>query len=149
MATENMQTVEHLNSFLRGELSAVASYRWAIDKLPSSHHRPLLEECQQSHAGRVTALIEEVQRRGGAPAKDAGMWGAFTTAIEAGAAAFGERAAVAALEEGEDHGRDDYLRDLGDLDDQARSFVEQRLLPEQRRTHAALSGLKKQLAAGN
>jgi uncharacterized protein (TIGR02284 family) len=144
MASETTQTVDQLNSFLRGELSAVETYRQAIQKLTS--HHDLLQQCEQSHAGRVTALSNEIRRRGGAPAQSSGLWGQFVTAIEGAATAIGEKAAIAALEQGEDHGRDDYKRDLKDLDAEARLFVEQQLIPEQKRTHDTMSALKKRLS---
>jgi len=145
MATMNTNpTIDHLNSFLRGELSAVETYRQAITKMTS--HREVLQQCELSHASRVTALSEEIRRRGGAPAQSSGLWGQFATAVEGTAKALGEKAAIAALEEGEDHGRDDYRRDLERLDPQGRQFVENRLLPEQLRTHDAISALKKRLS---
>jgi hypothetical protein len=124
MANQNQETVTHLNSFLRGELAAVETYR-------------------QAHEGRVTALTEEVMRRGGKPAQTSGAWGSFAKLIEGGAAVFGERAAIAALEEGEDHGRDDYKRDLKSLDTPAQAFIQAQILPEQQRTHDTISRLKK------
>ena len=54
-----------------------------------------------------------------------------------------EKAAVAVLEEGEDHGRDDYKRELEGLDADARNLIVTSILPEQMRTHDALSALKK------
>ena len=140
--TQGEQTTDKLNSFLRGEISAVETYRQALDKLKTSAHRPTLEECQRSHEYRVQLLRQEIRRRGGTPAESSGPWGAFAKLVEGGAKLFGEKAAVAALEEGEDHGRDDYKRDLKDLDAQGRSFVEQNLLSEQLRTHQAMSNLK-------
>lgn len=68
--------------------------------------------------------MDEVIRRGGEPATSSGPWGTFAKLVEGGAAAFGDKAALRALEEGEDHGRDDYRRDLADLDASARQFVE-------------------------
>jgi uncharacterized protein (TIGR02284 family) len=144
MANPSTGTIDQLNSFLRGELSAVETYRQAIGKL--QNHRDLLQQCEQSHASRVTALADEIRRRGGAPAESSGLWGQFATAVEGSAVVLGEKAAIAALEEGEDHGRDDYKRDLKDLDAPARQFVELQLLPEQKRTHDAISALKKRLS---
>lgn len=144
MATENAQTVDQLNSFLRGELSAVETYRQAIRKLTS--HQELLQECERSHAVRVSALSNEIRRRGGSPSQSSGLWGQFATAVEGTATALGEKAAIFALEEGEDHGRDDYIRDLKDLDIEARQLVETQLLPEQKRTHDAISALKKRMS---
>ncbi len=140
--TRGEETVDKLNSFLRGEISAVETYRQALEKLQSSACRPTLEDCLRSHDYRVQLLKQEIRRRGGTPSEGSGPWGAFAKLIEGGAKLFGEKAAIAALEEGEDHGRDDYKRDVKDLDAQGKSFVEQNLLSEQLRTHQAMSNLK-------
>jgi demethoxyubiquinone hydroxylase (CLK1/Coq7/Cat5 family) len=144
--TTHQQTIDQLNSFLRGELSAVETYRQALDSVDSVPHRSTLELCARSHQERVALLRDEVQRRGGRPAEGSGAWGAFAKAIEGAARGFGEKAAISALEEGEDHGRDDYKRDLKKLDESARVLIETRVLPEQKRTHDAISALKKQLS---
>ena len=52
---------------------------------------------------------------------------------------FGESAAVAVLEEGEDHGRDDYKRELKDVSPEVRALIETELLPAQLQTHDAVS----------
>lgn len=146
MQTNNDQTIDQLNSFLRGELSAVETYRQALSSTGGVPHRSTLELCARSHETRVTLLREEVQRRGGTPADGSGAWGAFAKAVEGTAGAFGEKSAIAALEQGEDHGRDDYRRDIKKLDPAARQLIETRVLPEQLRTHDAISALKKQLS---
>src|SRR5688572_29650444 len=127
--TNNDQTVDQLNSFLRGELSAVETYRQALSKIENAAHRSTLEQCSRSHQSRVEWLQQEIQRRGGAPAKDSGIWGSFAKAVEGTAKAFGEKAAIAALEEGEDHGKDDYQRDINKLDAAARQLIESRIIP--------------------
>lgn len=140
------KNVEQLNSFLRGEISAVETYRQAIESLKSSTASTTLSECMQSHQQRVSILAGEIRRLGGEPASSSGAWGAFTKLIEGGAATLGEKTAIAALEEGEDHGNADYKRDLTKLDGAARTVVEQQVLPLQLRTHADMSKLKKQLS---
>lgn len=145
-ANRNEQTVSQLNSFLRGELAAVETYRQALAAVDSVPHRSTLELCARSHQTRAELLRDEVQRRGGEPAHDSGLWGTFAKLIEGTASELGEQAAIAALEEGEDHGRQDYRRDLRKLDENARKLVETRVLPEQLRTHDAISALKKQLS---
>lgn len=144
--TSPKEAIDHLNSFLRGELSAVETYRQALQKLDDFAHRATLEQCARSHEQRVRLLTDEVRRLGGEPAKSSGPWGTFANLVEGGAALFGDKAAIAALEEGEDHGKADYRRDLKDLDGEARLFVESRVLPEQIRTHDAMSVLKKALS---
>jgi len=93
----------------------------------------------------VSKLREQVASLGGEPAKDSGAWGGFARLVEGGAKAFGEKAAVAALEEGEDHGLKLYRGDLDKLDATARQFVESDLLPAQERTHQFMSTLKRTL----
>jgi demethoxyubiquinone hydroxylase (CLK1/Coq7/Cat5 family) len=140
-------TVDVLNSFLRGEISAVETYRQAIEKLHDKSEASTLNECLRSHEQRVSLLDGEIRRRGGKPAQGSGPWGTFVKVLEGGAKLFGVKAAIAALEEGEDHGRDDYKRDAPKLEPDARAFVQQQLLPEQLRTHQAMSTLKKRLDA--
>ena len=138
----SMQPVDQLNSFLRGEISAVETYRQAIDKVNDVQARMQLEQCHVSHQHRVDLLKTRIIELGGEPAQGSGAWGAFAKAAEGSAAAFGEKAAIDVLEEGEDHGLKDYQKHLTDLDAPSRAFVEQELLPAQLRTHRALSALK-------
>lgn len=146
MANPQEQSVDTLNSFLRGEISAVETYRQALEKVTQQQLRTPLQECMQSHAQRVTLLTEQVRTLGGAPATGSGVWGAFAKAVEGGAKTFGDKAAIAALEEGEDHGRNDYRRDMDKLDTSSRQVVQSRVVPEQERTHNTMSSLKKALA---
>jgi uncharacterized protein (TIGR02284 family) len=145
VSTQN-QTVDVLNSFLRGEISAVETYRQALEKVQQPQVQTQLKTCMQSHAQRVDALSAEIRTLGGSPATSSGVWGSFAKAVEAGAKTFGEKAAVAALEEGEDHGRNDYRREIEKLDTTARQFVQSKLIPEQQKTHDAMSALKKTLS---
>jgi uncharacterized protein (TIGR02284 family) len=139
------QVVNTLNSFLRGEISAVETYRQALTKLHGTACAPIIENNLRSHEQRMNLLTSEVRRLGGTPADSSGMWGTFAKMVEGGAKSLGEKAAIAALEEGEDHGRNDYQRELDKLDPTTREFVRTRLLAEQLRTHDALSSLKKSL----
>jgi uncharacterized protein (TIGR02284 family) len=140
------QTVDVLNSFLRGEISAVETYRQALEKVEKPSVKTQLQDCMQSHAQRVTLLSDQIRTLGGSPSTSSGVWGTFAKVVEGGAKTLGERAAVAALEEGEDHGRNDYKRDISKLDTSTRQLVESRIVPEQQRTHDAMSSLKKALA---
>jgi demethoxyubiquinone hydroxylase (CLK1/Coq7/Cat5 family) len=142
MATDTDKSVQTLNGFLRGEISAVETYRQAMAKLSASPARAQLAECHQSHEQRAEKLRQQIRRLGGEPATDSGAWGAFSRLVEGGAKAFGEKAAIAALEEGEDHGLKLYRDDLGKLDASSRELVQQELLPAQERTHRSLSTLK-------
>lgn len=146
MAEAREQSVDVLNSFLRGEISAVETYRQALEKVERPQIASQLQDCMTSHQQRVTLLSEQIRTLGGTPSTSSGVWGAFAKAVEGGAKTFGEKAAIAALEEGEDHGRNDYRRDVNKLDAASRQVVQTRVMPEQQRTHDAMSALKKTLS---
>ena len=78
----------------------------------------------------------------GRPSETSGAWGSFARLVEGGAKTFGDKAAISALEEGEDHGLKLYRNDVAKLDPVARTFIETDVLPAQERTHRALSSLK-------
>jgi hypothetical protein len=139
---------DELNKLLRGELSAVETYQMAIDKLDAnSPVRAELQACMSSHQSRVMMLRDQVLALRGEPSGSSGPWGAFAKAVQGTAKVFGDKATIAALEEGEDHGLKDYKRELDDtdLDAQARMIVANQLLPQQQQTHARLSALKKRI----
>lgn len=141
-------SIEQLNDFLRGELSAVETYRIALTKLDrASTVRPELEANMRSHEERVELLRSAIVAAGGEPTSTSGAWGAFAKTIQKGAAALGDKAAIRALEEGEDHGLADYRSDIDDLDATSRDLVERELLPLQEQTHRAMSQLKHQFAS--
>jgi hypothetical protein len=136
-------SVDQLNSFLRGEMSAVETYKMALEKLDGiSTMRDELLVNLQSHQDRVMALQDAILAVGGTPADGSGPWGAFAKVVEGGAKVLGDKAAIAALESGEDHGLADYKRGLDDLDGSALTLVTRTLLPQQQLTHDRLSALK-------
>lgn len=146
MSDTSQKTVDTLNEFLRGEISAVETYRQALEKLNGSPHRGELEECRRSHEQRVAKLKDQVRRVGGQPSQDSGAWGSFARLVEGGAKVLGEAAAIAALEEGEDRGLKLYRGDLSGLDPASRQFVQSDLLTAEEQTHRAMSTLKKTLS---
>lgn len=147
MAMEMKDKIDQLNSFLRGEISAVETYRMALEKIEAtSPARAKLESCKASHQDRVEFLRGAIAARGGEPSATSGPWGVFAKAVEGSSKLFGDKAAIAALEEGEDHGLKEY-RELEDLDVEARQLVVTRLLPLQEQTHLTMSLLKQQLSS--
>lgn len=143
-AQKTDKTLDQLNHFLRGELSAVETYKQAIGKLTNYAHLQKLEQCLLSHEERVSELRRKVQQLGGNPEEGSGLWGAFAMLVEGSAKLLGETAAINALESGEDHGLADY-RDFKDADPAVRQLLQSQLLPAQMETHAAMSRLKKEL----
>lgn len=134
--------IEWLNSFLRGELSALETYEQVIDKYgPVQRGIEVLLANKFSHEGRIDRISDQIRLRGGEPAHESGAWGALAKLVEGVATVIGHDAALAILEEGEDHGQKAYERDLEMLTPTARYFVETFLLPEQLATHDAMVDL--------
>ncbi|MES1244725.1 MAG: DUF2383 domain-containing protein [Acidobacteriota bacterium] len=107
-----------LNSLLRGEMSAVETYRQAIEKLGDVQD-PFVEELramQRDHRDAADSLWHHVEQHGGKPSKDSGPWGAFAKAIEGTAKLLGNTSALKALKEGEEHGLKEYENALNDHD---------------------------------
>jgi len=111
-ATENAT----LNSLLRGEMSAIETYRMAIDKLKGSNEPGLaeLQAMRRDHRDAADSLWQLLERKGEQPSEGSGAWGAFAKAVEGTARLFGNAAALKALKEGEEHGLKDYEDALHD-----------------------------------
>lgn len=105
-----------LNSLLRGEMSAIETYRQALEKLRHDNE-PGVEELraiQRDHRDAADALWHYIERFGGKPSEGSGPWGTFAKAVEGTARLFGDTAALKALKEGEEHGLKDYADALED-----------------------------------
>ena len=143
MATPNKEVVGKLNSFLRGEISAVETYRQALDKIKDPAIRTQLQNCEQDHERRIQLLRARITELGGTPDQSSGAWGVWAKLVQGGGDLLGEKTALQALEEGEDHGLNDYRKDLDELDGDTRTWVESSILPSAERTHGTLSTLKR------
>jgi len=138
---ENL-SINKLNHFLRGELSAVEAYADAITKLKDDAARSQVQQCEESHRSRAVLLRERIQHLGGEPSASSGPEGAFARIAEAAASLFGDKAIINALEQGEDKGLRDYKQQLPDLEAEAVEGIADRLLAEQQRTHELMSQLQ-------
>lgn len=133
--------VEDLNFLLRGELSAVEAYTQALKTVENPEASKVLEECLESHATRSEKLRNAIAELGGTPTEDGGAWGGFVKFMTEGASSLGDKATLAALEEGEDIGSNDYEWRLIKMHGEHRKLVKEELGPEQERTHKKLIGL--------
>jgi uncharacterized protein (TIGR02284 family) len=139
------QDIDKLNSFLRGEISAVETYDQAEKLEDDPTVMKMLQNLRDSHAARVQQLSSRISALGGTPDDSSGVWGGFAKLVEGGAKIFGKSAAISALEEGEDHGKRLYSDNVDELSPDVRSFIRSQIMPEQQRTHDALSALQHQV----
>ncbi len=119
------------NSLLRGELSAVETYRQAIDKFSNEGEVPLLVSIRRDHEASAERLTQNIIAMGGTPDTDSGAWGAFATAVQGAANLFGENSALASLKQGEEHGKRSYEDALSDDEvmPNCKSMIRDELLP--------------------
>ncbi len=140
------ETVEQLNSFLRGELSAIESYEEALCGRPGLSQKHELGQCMASHLQRAQMLREKIESMGGTPAGSSGVWGTLAKLVEKGAVSLSDAVTVRALEEGEDIGLKDYRIHIPEVDPETREFLGL-LLAEQKRTHETLEKLVARLTS--
>ena len=109
--------VSALNSLLRGEMAALETYVQAHEL--GGENEPGAAEVQRiqlDHRDAADALWHHIEAHGGQPSKSAGTWGAFAKAVEGTAKLLGNKAALKALKEGEEHGLKEYEAALKDND---------------------------------
>lgn len=128
-ATE--ECTEVCNNLLRGELSAIETYTQALGKFHSEVERVALQAIRTDHANNAAYLCDHLVEMGAVPVTGSGAWGAFAKVLEGAAAVLGESPALAVLEEGEEHGINEYeaaLRHPGVME-KIKSDIRHHILP--------------------
>ncbi len=136
-------SVDQLNSLLRGEISARETYAQAIERLgiEGRGEAEVLRQIAREHTGAVERLRDAVRRVGGTPSESSGVWGTFAQAVEGTAKVLGDTLAIKALKEGEEHGLKDYREAVDDVDAGSREIIVSDLIPAQERHIQQLNSL--------
>jgi hypothetical protein len=139
--TQVSDSVDTLQSLLRGEISACETYRQAVEKFENGG-RGELDEMLNQHRDAVSTLQRLVTDRGGVAETKSGVWGSWAALVTGTAKAFGPAATLRALREGEEHGVKVYEEAIADdgIDEEARNLVRMRFLPAQ---HAHIARLQR------
>jgi len=138
---EQLDPVEVLNGFLRGEQAAVESYDAVIDN-HLDQPIPGLIENRECHRGRARLLSDRIVQLNATPVAApehlvgiwVGVWKGLGQLIEGSANVLGKQEGLLALADDEDRLLTSYRKNLGLLDPQSRSVVESGILPNQERT---------------
>lgn len=122
-----------LGSLVRDELAAVETYKQALEKVEADAAEEL-RRIESEHEEAANLLQEQVAQLGGEPPTSSGAWGAWAKAVEGAAKLFGNKAAIKALKEGEEHGVNDYEQALHEegLDPSVKALIRTNLLPKTR-----------------
>jgi bacterioferritin (cytochrome b1) len=131
-------TIEQLNSFLRGEISAAETYRMAIDKVSEGDKSQfsnfgLLREIQEEHGRAAQAIRDRIRELGGEASDSSGAWGVWAKTVQSTLSLFGDRSALKAIKEGEEHGLKDYQTGVEHVDPTSAELIENQLIPAQQR----------------
>ena len=121
-----------LNRLIRGELSAIETYRQALDKMKDAPEATELHAIMVEHRTAAQMLREHVERAGRKPGGRLGAVGCLGKFVEGTAQLFGNGAALKALKEGEEHGIKEYETFLQDAnaDQECKDLVRTQLLPQ-------------------
>jgi bacterioferritin (cytochrome b1) len=108
----DIDTVDDLNVLLRGELSAIATYKQATQRVLARHGQdPRFQDLAQilhDHEQAASQLVDLIQNLGGTAVHDTGTWGTWANTVMGAASLLGDKAALRALKEGEEAGVKDY-----------------------------------------
>lgn len=107
-------TPDTLQSLLRGEMSAMETYQKALEKVDGYPEGAQLRQIYMDHSHAVQVLRNLLMRYQAELPTSSGAWGTFANAVQSTANLFGDKAALKALKEGEEHGIKDYMRALDD-----------------------------------
>jgi len=135
-----------LNALLRGEISATETYDQALRKFSGLAEEEELRRMRNEHREAADTLRQHVLQQGGEPVMGSGWWGAWARFVEGTAKLFGKSAALQALQEGEEHGVEEYeeVLGIGRLPDDCKGLVRMRLMPQ---CHAHIQVLGRLIAA--
>ena len=146
--TSKKQCAKACNKLLRGELSAIETYKQALEKFSHEDRASLLRSLLVEHEKAAASLRENVRVMGESPEKSSGLWGEFAKLAEGAAHLFGDKAAVSALIHGEEKGRDQYREALIDEDvlPECREMIRRSLLPRQLDHISTLENLRQEIS---
>lgn len=126
-----------LDDLMRGEMAAVKAYDTAIKETKNAKEKATLETLRNDHQKAVTAMSKYAA---GKPdiledTKDAGAWGTFASAWTKTRSITGNEGALKALQQGEEHGIEEYNEALEDetLPKALKDQIRAELLPNQKK----------------
>lgn len=125
-----------VNRLLRNELSSVETYRQVLDKFRQDFGHVAafrdLDALYQDHEDAVRILETQVQQLGVSPVRDSGTSGSWATIIVGSAQLLGNKAALKALQQGEESDARDYRRasqEEADMSLEVKRLIQNNLLP--------------------
>lgn len=136
-ATTTETAIESLNRLLRGEMSAIETYRLGLEKVGEEPGAQELQSILRDHRDAADRQWHHIERHEGRPSEGSGAWGGFAKLVQGTANLLGDAAALKALKEGEEHGLKEYEEALRNEDLPPDSIELVRELMARQRQHIA------------
>lgn len=130
--SKNMEPSQ-LDDLIRGEMAAVRTYDAALEKVKDKKELAKLKTIRENHVNAVAKLKTFATKDVAEDTKTSGAWGAFATAYTKGANLIGNEAALKALQQGEEHGINEYKEALDDdkIKPELKQMIRTQFLPKQ------------------
>lgn len=141
--TSSNVAIDTLNSLVRGELAALATYEMALRSIdgPVASDASQLRRFASEHRRSAETLKATVSALGATPDETAGIWGAVTRMVQGSADILGDRVAVKSLLEGEEHGLAEYEKAVESVQPDIRGVIQKELIPRQKKHVAVLADI--------
>jgi DNA polymerase elongation subunit (family B) len=140
------QTEKTLESLYEGEFSAAETYKQAIKKVGTDPKADQLLKMQKEHVQALGSLKKIVPAFSDRNFEGSGAWGTWAKTVMGTAQIFGDKAALKALKEGEEHGLKGYKDALEkDISLDAKTLIRNELIPNQQKHIKTINSLMENL----
>ena len=122
-----------MDDLIRGEMSAVKSYDTILADMKDGAEKTKLEKIRANHETAVEKLKGFASKEVKEDTKSAGAWGSFATVWTSGAKLMGNKTALKALTQGEEHGITEYKEALDDasIKPELKQMIRTQFIPKQ------------------
>lgn len=122
-----------MDDLIRGEMAAVKSYTTILGDMKPSKEKTKLEKIRANHENAVSKLKKFATADVKEDTDSSGAWGAFASAWTGGAQLIGNKTALKALTQGEEHGIDEYKEALNDdtIKPELKQMIRTQFIPKQ------------------
>lgn len=133
-----METTQEsvMRSLLRGEISAVETYRQVKEKYSAEPGFSEIHDIEEEHEDAMRQIKTMVPTMDGESEESSGAWGVFAKAATGLATVGGYKAALKVLKEGEEHGLKEYELALKDPAIESKALLEDFI--QKQRAHIAV-----------
>jgi uncharacterized protein (TIGR02284 family) len=129
--------VTQLDDLVRGELAAMKAYDQLLSDTKDEKMKTKLQAIRKDHEMAVSRLSKYVAGKKDLleDTENAGAWGTFAKAWTKGGSLLGNKTALKALQQGEEHGINEYKEALKDetLPKELKQAIKAELLPKQQK----------------